>query len=450
MFPSGLRALTRTLDAPLVMHMGEWVGFTATSGAPPYSTNTSCHWVVEPKASLPAAGDDGGFWDWLFGSMAANGLFVYKLDHSQEQMPDMNYTLQNVGVTETWLRSMAEAAQKHGVNKQYGGHISSGFLHSLRLHNAHVARVSNDYIPGLRRLANACTVGADPHTTSPSGNVLLGKDSLYPWALGIFPYKDAFFSGPQHWANTTCFMSARGPESSGYTKPEWWGVQETFPELHALVSALTAGPVASGDGIGDMNAVLLRRTCRMDGVLLKPDRPAFVIDAWWQQHAFGRGGPKGEVTQTSTTIGDMTWRYVLGAALTSDYDVDALDLGLSSAEAGVAWRRQYGDAFAMPRAGDMVLFNRSSPLLLSIHPMADDKWGWYTFWRTAPINCAGRGWALLGEVDKFVSVSAQRFNAVKARCGGTALALEIDINGAPGENVSLAFRTPVGKLKRLM
>jgi len=78
MFPRGLPALTMDLDAPLVMHMGQWVGSSAPSGPPPYAANASWDWVVEAKASLPRPGSPGAalFWDWLFSDMAANGLAV--------------------------------------------------------------------------------------------------------------------------------------------------------------------------------------------------------------------------------------------------------------------------------------------------------------------------------------------------------------------------------------
>jgi len=42
-------------------------------------------------------------------------------------------------------------------------------------------------------------------------------------------------------------------------------VQERYPELHALVSALLAGPVAVCDGAGDTDAVLTMRTAAADG-----------------------------------------------------------------------------------------------------------------------------------------------------------------------------------------
>ena len=159
MFPNGLAALRKTLGVPFVMHMGEWVGSASKSGAPPYASNSSYDWVVEPRASLPRAGSEGGrrFWDDLFKGMAAVGLDTYKLDHSQQQMPDMNYLLTTVGATAGWLADMANAAARHGVHKQYGGHISSGFLHSVQLPNAVVARVSVDYIPGLQRPEGSCT-----------------------------------------------------------------------------------------------------------------------------------------------------------------------------------------------------------------------------------------------------------------------------------------------------
>lgn len=91
MFPSGLAALRKELGVPFVMHMGEWVGNASESGAPPYASTPSWDWVVEEKASIPRANSAGGraFWDNLFESMAANGLTTYKLDHSQQQMPNM-------------------------------------------------------------------------------------------------------------------------------------------------------------------------------------------------------------------------------------------------------------------------------------------------------------------------------------------------------------------------
>ena len=67
---------------------------------------------------------------------------------------------------------MAEAAARYGVDKQYGGHGASAFLHSTILPNALTARVSDDYIPDIKRPPDACN-GTDPQSVANRGNVLL-------------------------------------------------------------------------------------------------------------------------------------------------------------------------------------------------------------------------------------------------------------------------------------
>jgi hypothetical protein len=351
---------------------------------------------------------------------------------------------------------MVTAAALHGVHKQYGGHITSGFLHSTMLPTATHARVSDDYIPGLKRPADACDAGQPELATSPKGNVVMGQQTLLAWALGIRPYKDAFFSGPQRWNDTTCFVAGNGAVGhGGYTKPEWWGVQESYPELHALVSGLVAGPIAVADGIGDSDPELVLRTCRSDGTLLKPDRPQFVIDSWWSEQAFGRGGgPKGgQVSHTQSTISggyhthDFTFHFVMGVALQDDFTVGPADIKLDGDVSGVAWRRAYGDTFAPPAASEVVVFGKTAPARL-VMPKAESAadWGKYTLWKLAPLSCAGRGWALLGETDKFISHSPQRLTDVTAFCDdGTVPAMRVAMEGSPGEVVHLAFYEPAAK-----
>jgi len=386
----------------------------------------------------------------------------YKLDHSQQQMPAMAYLLTTPGSTASWLTDMATAAQRHGVAKQYGGHISSGFLHSVTLPNSNQARVSDDYIPGLTRPHNACTPGVDARTTSPQGNILLGRDTLYPWAVGLRPYKDAFFSGTQNWSATTCFMSAKGPESTGYTKPEWWGLQEKYPELNVVVSSLTAGPIAPGDGAGDIDCQLVARTCRADAVLLKPDHPQFIIDPWWLGAAFGpvegMAYPQGEVTQTSTcmpldsrdasgAMGEVAcWGFVLSAALTSPYTVtpESLDAAVGQGT-GYAWSRRYGEPFGTSGATAFRHYNATQPLALAlpVQTTATGGWGNYTYWRTAPTSCGGRGWTLLGELEKIISMSPQRVTSIAAgSCDTATPSLKVSLVGAPGEQVRLTFLSP--------
>ena len=365
-------------------------------------------------------------------------------------MPLTSYLLQTHGATAEWLRGMAMAAARHGVSKQYGGHLSSAFLHSTQLPNALTARCGPDYIPGSRRSADACH-GGDQRTTSPKGNVLIGRNTLYPWAVGLLPYKDGFLSGPQRWGNTSCFFPRSSPAASGTTTaPEWYGLQESYPELHALVSALTAGPIAIADGVGDTDVTLVMRTCRADGTLLKPDRPAVAIDAVLMRDAFGSGGPSGEVSATHTTLKDgssqLCWSFILSTDLDEVYELRANDLALpahTSLLEGVAWRRAYGEPFRAPAPADLVRFAEGNPLKLTLPPRQAEEWGKYVLWRTAPLTCQSCGWALLGELSKLISVSAQRIARIESSCGASP-GMEVDVVGESGELVQLVFVAPGG------
>ena len=55
--------------------------------------------------------------------------------------------------------------------------------------------------------------------------------------------------------------------------------------MQAAVLALSAGPVASSDGIGLANASLVLRSCRRDGRLLQPSEPAKLIDRAFRARA---------------------------------------------------------------------------------------------------------------------------------------------------------------------
>ena len=75
------------------------------------------------------------------------GLAAFKLDHAQAQVPDMRITQRELNTVDTWLSTMTRAAAKHGISKQFGGAVSSMFLHSVTLPSVHSARVGEDYIP---------------------------------------------------------------------------------------------------------------------------------------------------------------------------------------------------------------------------------------------------------------------------------------------------------------
>jgi hypothetical protein len=469
MFPNGLRALSDKVG-PLVQHMGKWTGTAPDSSRksawkkpPPYALTNPGEWIVEPGGSLPTG---VAFWDALWRNASQWGLQTFKLDHVQETIPHMNYTSRDVNAVESWLTLMTESAYKHGIYKEYGGHYSGGVLHSVTLMGATVARVSADYIPGVLRPNGSCDhlppVAQQLRVTA-RGNVLLAANTLYPWAIGLLPYRDAFMSANQDWATTTCLQGNTGPESTSTSlKPEWFGLQEGLPELQALVAALSAGPIAPGDGIGDTDVDLVLRTCRSDGILLKPERPIFPIVSWWVGNALGSGDgptPRGaalnthsgsaEVGYTYTELNGLRWYFVLGVGLDKAFHLTPSDVrselapahNVSLAHCQWGWEcRARGCRRIQADQGNVTLtpFSEEQPIVLPPYDSPHGVgWGHFRFVRTVPVLC--NGWLLLGEADKFISVSRSRILNLVVDCSA---GMVVQVGGALGEVVTMLLRPP--------
>lgn len=323
-----------------------------------------------------------------------------------------------------------------------------------------------DRPPGTCAGDPSSTVGATAGLGSGESSATIGRSSLVPWAVGIRPYKDATFTAPQHWEKTTCMQHG----TARYTLPEWWGLQDPFPELGVVVSALAAGPIASCDGVGDSNASLLMRVARADGVLLKPERPAVAIDALWYGGIFKSGrlqSASGEISQTFTALRvpgarptpeseslPLLWHYVLGWGIDNEaadshggYNVSYTDLGElpgqplpPAAPTMVAWP-EYLDG--TPQFSQLREFpTGATDPGLHIPKTEGKAYGEYTLWRTAPILCSGPEQvhvALLGESAKFVSVSAQRITSLAVECGADASRVIIGLAGGPNEEVAMAY-----------
>ena len=213
--------------------------------------------MIGQSASLPL-GPDGGaaFWDRVFKDAADWGLTTFKLDHAQSNIPNLPQAQTDLSAADTWLTTMTNAAAKHGISKQFGGCVSSMFLHSVTLPSVKSARIGPDYIPSVTRPAGTCAalpsdasldhdaahgwpwlggnnqrglqqVDTRARSRSAEGSATIGRNSLVPWALGIRPYKDATFTAKQRWQRTTCLQR----DGATYTMPEWWGLQDPFPEL---------------------------------------------------------------------------------------------------------------------------------------------------------------------------------------------------------------------------
>merc|ERR1719174_1198412 len=224
------------------------------------------------------------------------GLAVFKQDHVGGELVQLEASQRNVSTMEAWLGPQGQAASKHGVTRMLCGSISSMWMHSISTPSATRTRAGNDYLPGFTRKPGFCSRPKDNRFAGRVSNAVIGFSNLINWAVGLRPYKDSWFSTHQDWeaANVTCL------ESHG--TPPYFGLQEQYPELQLLVSAMSAGPIAPGDNIGFSNVSLIMRACRADGVLLHPDRPAVPPDRMFLSE---RG--KGEVQWTVTRLDGMVW-----------------------------------------------------------------------------------------------------------------------------------------------
>jgi hypothetical protein len=206
-------------------------------------------------------------------------------------------------------------------------------------------------------------------------------------ALGLWPYKDVFHASSD-------------PAAHG--------------EVEALLSALSAGPVGIGDRVGVADPVLVRRTCRADGLLVKPDLPVAALDRCLDVVVvFSR---RLLVGATSTTHRAGTWHYVVAANVRDDGDpvrerVTLEELGVHGSAVVWDWRRRTA-----------ALVDRGGGWDVELGP---HEWD---FRVVAPLLADGV--AVVGDADLFVTAGDRRLSQVAP--DGTVV-----VAGAPGEAVCL-------------
>jgi hypothetical protein len=225
--------------------------------------------------------------------------------------------------------------------------------------------------------------------TSGDHGYLVGPGFLWAWflytnalarALGLWPFKDVFRSD---------------------------GAPEHHSEVEALLSSLSGGPVGIGDPVGATDADLVRRTCRADGVLLKPDAPVAAVDRCFARHAVAR--PAMLVGETHTDHPAGRWHYVI--AMNVYRRDEPLSERVPCAE-GVVW--DWRTRTATTGGGwDLTL----------------DPLGW-DYRVVAPVLAGGI--AVIGDPDVFVPAADRRL-----RVSATADTVDAVVIGAPGETVSI-------------
>jgi len=304
--------------------------------------------------------------------------------------------------------AMNNGAERVGVTIQLCMPLSLHLLQSTEMSAVTQSRASNDYQPG-------------------NDQWRIGTTSILHWSIGIVPFKDNFFSNSDN-------QKGCNPH---YLK----GCIEPNAELEALVATLSAGPVGPSDSIGMINISRVMQTCRDDGMLLKPDRPAFTVELVFQNQFIRNTSWIDDLTHTFSyheTAG-YSWHYILAANLSTDYTIFPHDIGFQSGE-GLAYDyhqllEQYNATGSIKQVR-FSQFDADHPLsLASSISYLHNPPVHFQYQVIAPTFT--NNWTLLGEVGKFVTASAQRFKEVSINNQN----IELNLIGNPNEIVNIALVT---------
>lgn len=431
-FPNGLKNLSAKVGGTLgmgnfIQHMGRWRADTH------YVTNPEWDWRVYPRANLfhgVAWTNSQKFYDSLFSNATDWGLAVAKHDHVDEQLTLTPPALEEVGYAESVLTAELRALEKSNATMMAGGYTLMGWLNGVTNKALTHTRVASDYACWFNAstdVGNGCRRGMNGNYWSFN----VGPPSLLSWALGMYPYKDTFLTSNR--------PNSRGPTACIGNNCLLANATEPYPWVHAVAASLSAGPIAPGDLIGSSNVSLILQTCRQDGTLLKPDRPATPLDAYWTVRAFGASasGPKGELWTTESTIpaetSSETYMYAFGTMLDERYDLSIVDL----VKASSSWRDQ--EYLFSRQSQQYVAFNVAKgvnsaqflDMTASLTFDAGIDYGHATYYAVAPV--LSNGWTVLGEVDKLIPVSRQRLQKISV----VNTEVEVVALGTPGEVVNI-------------
>ena len=203
--------------------------------------------------------------------------------------------------------------------------------------------------------------------------------------------------------------------------------------LRTVISTFSAGPVGISDGLDMTNASLIRRSCRDDGVLLKPSKPAVPVDATYIPNRI----QSGYVWNTHSLIDSVAYYHVIAIDVAKSYELSPDDLYPMKLhpQAGkfVAGMWGFPNCSSGSRASlCLQWFDAAHTLKIETGSMSGKEHRFIVY----SINPVfSNGWALLGEREKIVAVSPQRFVSVQPSGAG----LTVEMEGSAGEKLTLWF-----------
>ncbi len=378
-FPHGIRGLTEQLKLPIICHnrwfsedtvyKNQFDGWITET----HPKTTKASWDPRSESeknmrtwSFPTSKE---FWDFLMANANSWGCVAYEQDWLQPQWRFFDYLQEDVYNGRRWLLNMAEAAVNYDMSVQYCMTFPSFYLATLELPNVTHARCSDDY---NHRKPKRIYV---PHFT---------QTSMLCWSVGVWPWKDPFYS--------TCVPKKGEVGILDRVPPHY----ETQNNLEFLMQVLGGGPVGNGDKVEYLNKDLLLQSCREDGYLLKPDRPAFPIEMMFLEHK------KPYVVSTYSEILGAKWWYLLE---TKVWDNNVDEPWITPRELGLS-RKYIVYDYENKKLWPVDMSDKIGPNLeLESFDVSDHK-----YYVLAPI--LSNGMAFVGFRDKVISMPSSVFNKV--------------------------------------
>lgn len=385
LFPGGLEPLRRrTRGLPLCLHSRH---FAASS---PYFERHAA--FVDGDRAHPV---DAGLFERLLEQAAGWGAVTYEQDWLVESFLGVRGLREEPGRAAAWQRALDEAAARRGLSLQWCMATPADFAESVHLGEIGSIRTSGDYRYLYDNALNW---------------VWFLHGGALARALGLWPYKDVFVS--------------HGPT------PEGFG--DALAEAESLLAALSGGPVGIGDQLGHTRRELVLRTCRADGVLVKPDLPLAALDRCFLEHGYFGAAPLFGEAVSVHPAGRTVYLVSMNASHASKESGRPLRSRLSFGELGAArpegpvavydWRR--GRFEIQPADGG---FEES---------LAYQEFGYRVLCPLLPGEVA-----VFGDLSKWASLGDRRIGGLAADGGE----VRFDVLGAPGECVEVdgfAARAP--------
>ncbi|XP_039254962.2 uncharacterized protein LOC120331863 [Styela clava] len=398
-FPNGSEALFEEHGMPVAAHNRYWSSDTVYA-----KDNGGMYSFDIDNMTSKALPTDKIFWSDLFHNSTAWGLRMYEQDWLDVEFDGIANFKTNIHLGKTWLMNMGQAAEEHGLTVQYCMALPRHMLQSIEIPAVTQARVSGDYHPG-------------------NDQWKIGITSMFAHALHLAPFKDTFWSTSSQPGN---------PYSKDASEPNI--------DLQATIATLSTGPVGPGDSVGYTSTLASTKSCRSDGLLLKPSRPVTMVD----QHIVNRAFPKNMKTGSANIDAEVYFTYTdifyssrpqrHGIILATDINVDNFKVYPNLMHLDTQGDVKNYLAYHGHPGDDAILnvINATSPMTMPKCGKAD-----FQMWYAAPIikMSTGTRVAVLGERGKWVPVSEQRINHIEHK-GDNLL---VDIKGAVNEFVQFGF-----------